>query len=75
MMKQEIRQNGKVVLWSDDENSIPVIFNNLCGINFWGEEYRTYIRYVAFEDMGFHPGEISYYRNGILYKTGKIPKL
>ncbi len=75
MMKQEIRQNGKVVLWSDDENSIPVIFNNLCGKNFSGEEYRTYIRYVAFEDMGFKPGEISYYRNGVLYRTGKIPKL
>ncbi|MBC5614583.1 DUF7688 family protein [Bacteroides hominis] len=74
-MKQEIRQNGKVVLWSNDEFSIPVIFNNLCGKNFSGEEYRTYIRYVAFEDMGFKPGEISFYRDGILVKAGKIPKL
>lgn len=74
-MKQEIRQNGKVVLGSNDEASIPVIFNNLCGKNFLGEEYRIYIRYVAFEEMGFKPGEISYYRDGVLYKTGKIPKL
>lgn len=75
MMKQEIRQNGKVMLWSEDGISIPVIFNNLCGKNFSGEEYRTYIRYVAFQDMGFKPGEISLYRDGKLCKTGEIPKL
>lgn len=30
-MKQEIRQNGKTVLYSGDGHSIPMIFNNLVG--------------------------------------------
>ena len=32
-MKQEIRQNGKTVLYSGDGHSIPMIFNNLVGKN------------------------------------------
>lgn len=35
-MKEEIRQNGTAVLWSEDGVSIPMIFNNLCGKNFSG---------------------------------------
>ena len=34
-MKTEIRQNGKVILSSTDDISIPMIFKNLCGKNFW----------------------------------------
>ena len=30
-MKTEIRQNGKVILSSTDDISIPMIFKNLCG--------------------------------------------
>ena len=39
-MTDEIRQDGKVVLSSEDGFSIPMFFNNLCGKNFSGEKYR-----------------------------------
>ncbi len=74
-MKEEIRQNGKVVLSSEDGISIPMLFNNLCGKNFSGEKYQDYIHYVALDDMGFQPGIIEYFRDGVLQKTGKIPRL
>ena len=71
-MLDEIRQNGKVVLSGEDGFSIPMFFNNLCGKNFSGENYRDYIRYIAFGEMGFKPGEITLYRNGVQVRTGKI---
>lgn len=74
-MKEEIRQNGNTVLWGTDGFSIPMFFNNLCGRNFSGEEYRDYIRNIALGEMGFKPGEIGLYHNGILVRTGTIPKL
>lgn len=45
-MTEEIRQNGCTVLASCSEHAIPMIFNNLCGKNFSGKEYRDYIRYI-----------------------------
>lgn len=74
-MKEEIRQNDKTVLSSTDGFSIPMFFNNLCGKNFSGEEYRDYIRNVALGEMGFKPGEISLYRDDKQVGTGTIPKL
>lgn len=74
-MVEEIRQGGKVILSGNDGISIPMIFKNLCGKNFTGTEYRTYIRHIAFEEMGLEPGSISYYRDNVLYKNGTIPKL
>lgn len=71
-MKDEIRQNGKVMLSGEDGISIPMIFKNLCGKNFSGTKYKDYIKHIAFGKMGFKPGEITLYRNGILAKTGKI---
>ena len=68
-MLDEIRQNGKTVLLGF---SISMFFNNLCGKNFSGEKYRDYIRYIAFGEMGFKPGEITLYRNGVQVWTGKI---
>ena len=41
-MKEEIRQNGKTVLESEDGLSIGMIFNNLTGVNLKGLEYRNY---------------------------------
>ena len=73
-MKEEIRQNGKTVLWGTDGFSIPMFFNNLCDRNFSGEEYRDYIRNIALGEMGFKPGEIELYRSGVLVRTGTIPK-
>ena len=60
----EIRQNGKTVLYSEDGRSIPMFFNNLTGKNFSGKEYEDYIRCVALADMGFSPGVIELCRNG-----------
>ena len=73
-MTDEIRQDGKVVLSSEDGFSIPMFFNNLCGKNFSGEKYRDYIKYVALGEMGFKPGIIEFYRDGVLQRTGEIPK-
>lgn len=39
-MTDEIRQDGKTVLSGEDGVSIPMFFNNLCGKNFSGNEYR-----------------------------------
>ena len=72
-MKDEIRQNGITVLSSTDGFSIPMFFNNLCGKNFSGKEYRDYIRNIALGEMGFKPGEISLYRDGKQVRTGIIP--
>ena len=74
-MKEEIRQDGQTVLSSKDGFSMPMFFNNLCGKNFSGEKYRDYIRYIALGEMGFKPGEIELYRNGVLVASGMIPKL
>ena len=54
-MTDEIRQDGRVVLSSEDGFSIPMFFNNLCGKNFSGEEYRNYIKYVALREMASSP--------------------
>ena len=40
---EEIRQNGKIILYSDDGTSIRMIFKNLTGRNFQGQEYAEYI--------------------------------
>ena len=42
-MVEEIRQDDKVILSSEDGFSVPMIFNNLCGKNFIGKEYKDYI--------------------------------
>ncbi|OUP11482.1 hypothetical protein B5F34_02990 [Mediterranea sp. An20] len=73
-MTEEIRQDGSTILSSTSEHAIPMIFNNLCGKNFSGKEYRDYIRNVA-PEMGFRPGRIELYRDGRLLKCGDIPKL
>ena len=44
-MRDEIRQNGEPLLWAEGEEwtSIPMIFQNITGKNFTGQEYRAYI--------------------------------
>ena len=74
-MVEEIRQDDKVILSSEDGFSVPMIFNNLCGKNFIGKEYKYYIRHIVFEEMGLKPGIVSHYRDGVLYKNGTIPEL
>ena len=74
-MVEEIRQDGKVILSSEDGFSVPMIFNNLCGRNFTGKEYKDYIKHIAFGEMGLKPGIVSHYRSGVLCKNGTIPAL
>ena len=58
-MKEEIRQDGRTILSSEDGFSIRMFFNNLSGKNFSGKEYRDYVRNIAFGEMGFRPGRKS----------------
>ena len=46
-----IRQNGKIILHSNDGISIKMIFRNLTGKNFQGKEYADYIRHIAIGSM------------------------
>lgn len=71
----EIKQNGKTVLYSEDGISLPMFFNNLTGKNFSGKEYTDYIRYIALQDMGFHPGAIELCRDGKVIRQGIIPNV
>ena len=74
-MKDEIRQNGQVILSSDDGISIPMIYNNLAGVNMQGMEYRDYLKHVAMGNMGFELGQIEYFRDGRFFKSCTIPSL
>ena len=58
-MKEEIRQDGRTILSSEDGFSIRMFFNNLSGKNFSGKEYRDYVRNIAFGEMGFRPNSIA----------------
>ena len=72
---QEIRQNGRLVLWSNCEFSLPMIFNNLTGRNFAKKsEYHDYIRFIAIKEMGFTYGEIELVKNGEVVVKGHITK-
>jgi hypothetical protein len=72
-MKQEIRQNGIAILSSDDNCSVPVIFNNLTGKNHGtDEEYQIYIETTAIPVMGFSYGKIERIENGEIMETGRI---
>ncbi len=57
VMKEEIKQNGKVLLSGNDGVSVPVIFRNLCGRNFSGNEYRNYLASVI-REFGVSAGRI-----------------
>lgn len=72
---EEIRQDQKTILWSNDNISISMIFNNLIGGNLKVDEYKTYIHNIAFGEMGFVPGTIELYKKGILVASGIIPVL
>lgn len=75
-MKQEIRQKGKTILYSEDNKSIPMIFNNLTGSSFDSKDkYNQYIKYVAIHEMGFEYGEIEFFEDNIIQKVGLITKL
>ena len=64
---EEIRQNGKIILHSDDGISIKMIFKNLTGKNFQGQKYAEYIRHIAIGEMGFSPGIIEHCKYPFYY--------
>ncbi len=70
---EAISQDGKVILHSEDRVSIKMIFNNITGRNFKGQEYVGYIRHIAIGAMGFTPGSIEHCRDGEVIDTGTIP--
>ena len=71
----EIRQNGKAVLRSDCECSLPMIFNNLTGRNIPdARQYNDYIECIAIRDIGFTYGEIELVKNGEVVAKGLITK-
>ncbi len=69
---EAIRQNGKIILHSDDGISIKMIFRNLTGKNFQGQEYADYIRHIAIRSMRFLPSIIEHCKNGEVIDKGKI---
>ena len=55
---EAIRQNGKIILHSNDGISIKMIFRNLTGRNFQGQEYAV----IAAEWM-YHPYHFEMYQS------------
>ena len=72
---EAIRQNGKIILHSNDGISIKMIFRNLTGRNFQGQEYADYISHIAIGSMGFTPRSIEHCRDGGVIDTGTIPNV
>lgn len=72
---EAIRQNGKIILHSDDGTGMKMIFKNLTGKNFQGQKYVEYIRHIAIGDMGFSPGTIEHCRDGEVVGKGIIPNV
>ena len=58
-----------------DRTSIRMIFKNLTGRIFQGQEYVEYIRHIAIGEMGFSPGIIEHCRDGEVIGKGKIPNV
>lgn len=72
-MKDEIAQDGKVVLWSTDGISIPMIYKNLTGRNLTKEEYSIYMQGIAFGYFGLKPGIIRWLCDGTVVSEAQIP--
>ena len=72
---ETIRQNGKIILHSNDETSIKMIFKNLTGRNFQGQEYVEYIRHIAIGDMGFSAGISEHGKDDEVIGKGTIPNV
>ena len=72
---ETIRQNGKTILYSNDGISIKMVFKNLTGRNFQGQEYTENLRLIASDNMGFSPGIIEHCRDGEVAGKGTIPNV
>ena len=74
-MVEEIRQDDKVILSSEDGFSVLQRIRHRGKQHLQWKVYKDYIRHIAFEEMGLKPGIVSHYRDGVLYKNGTIPEL
>ena len=73
-MKTEIRQNGKVILSSTDDISIPMYFTKTYVVRtFSGNDYQNYLRTVC-QDIGVTMGAIEYYADNVLIEKATIPE-
>jgi len=71
MAKHEIFNNGNLMLSSDDECSIPVIWNNITGLNSTSRsDHYHYLRFIKYQ--GFIDGEIELVKDGIKIKKAEI---
>lgn len=72
-MRDEIRQNGEPLLWAEGEEwtSIPMIFQNITGKNFTGQEYRAYIENWILH-QGFELGPVELWCDGRFVERGEI---
>ena len=52
---ETIRQNGKIILHSNDGTSIKMIFKNLTGRNFQGQEYMELSGISQSVTWNYHP--------------------
>ena len=68
--ESELRQNGKVFL-RGDSTSIHIIFNNMTGTNFGGDEYEKYKEFVESQGADLS-ASIELFDNGTLTCTGNF---
>ena len=68
-----IRQNGDPILLDEGEEwtSIPMIFQNITGKYFTGQEYRAYIETWILH-QGFELGPVELWRDGRFVERGEI---
>lgn len=69
--KQEIRQNGKVMLGASD--GLRMVFNNIIGKNLITDYFRFLL--FVFENSELKPGKVEFWENGELVEEGFIDYL
>ena len=72
-MEQTIKQNGIVLLSSPDNYSCGMIFRNLTGLNFNGEEYKKYLQTMFWDFPELKHGEIELWEDDKLISKGIVP--
>lgn len=70
----KIVQNQTCILSAPgkDNPSCHIIFNNLTGKNFQGEEYRNYLKMMFHDFPQLSEGKIELYEGETLLETGEI---
>ena len=71
---EAIRQNGKIILHSDEGTSIRMIFKNLDGEEFSRSGVCGLYPVYCNRDMGFSPGIIEHCRDGEGNRQRKNPE-